>query len=195
MRAAPGIAWLAALALGAGCFGGNAERTEGYACGANKGVCAEGLRCQYGACRRPCARDGDCDGACIATLHQLEPSYCTLDGPASCTGDDECGEGEVCAAWDHDHLEERRCSLGTTVPCADGGRCPAGTTCTPFPHDGLSRVCTIPQDVGCGDGCPDASYLLCSGGPDTGVCREGCDVRRPCAEGYECVDDACVEKR
>jgi hypothetical protein len=121
---------------------------------------------------------------------------CALVEPPACAGDDGCGDGEVCAAWNHDDLEERRCALAVEIRCTEHDDCPDGASCEAFPHDGLDRVCAVPQDVGCSGGaCDDGSFRLCVGGPDTGVCREGCDVQRPCAPGYECVESACVEKR
>jgi hypothetical protein len=201
---------LGALALVAGCFGGTETKTEGFLC-RDHVECGEGLVCEYGHCRRLCARDEDClrGGACIAALYPDEHQACVLEDPQPCAST-PCPHGQVCSSWYHDGAEDRLCAFTSEMPCSDTTKCADGADCQGFRHRRDVRVCTLPADRTCeldagadadrdadGNadsdvGCPRSVSLFCGSG---GVCREACDLQRPCGDGYECVAGVCEERR
>lgn len=167
---------------------------EGQECVAS--LCAKGLRCDEGTCRKPrglgeaCERERQCqeglwcqEGKC-AKPHIEKPF-------TKCADPSVCGQNLFCVA-----TMRRACAARPKVgePCF-GEECPEGAYC----HNG---VCTLSPGLGepCGDGVACAPGLACD--MTTSTCREIPGLGQPCAlgrygpvvcgEGFACFQGVCV---
>jgi len=127
-------------------------------------LCNASYKCEW----RSCDNDGECpDGVCIS-------GYCE-----DCREDDDCSEGEMC--------ETKQC---VPFACSVDGDCPqppesdyrfvcVSESCEPDPTDcrGPGLSCQEPNPA-------------CD--PSDGTCVE-CVIDDDCDEGFECVENACLE--
>ncbi len=111
----------------------SAQCALGYHCNRD-GTCEAGcqvdLDCPVGSV---CNDDGECrERACVDTVTDCrwrqwcQSGECRDAGEpycAACTGDAQCGAGNICWA-------DQWCG----VACGEGGACPAGFTCTAIDH-------------------------------------------------------------
>lgn len=105
----------------------------------------------------------------------------------TCTANETCDKGLFCQ-WDRCRTT---CDVDADCPPAQGciaAPNPAGDGSEPYLYD--YRVCTLSDEVGCADDSECIDELEC--GPDS-VCRERCNDDLPCPNGYDCVEDVCVE--
>lgn len=129
----------------------NARCPEGTSCfegycdpiGAETGSCSSDADCPEGeiccaAFCRPiacCIDDRDPNTRCPVGTACFEGVCDPIEGPPTCTSDDECGEGEICCAGGCLAIE---CCIDDADPNA---RCPEGTSCfesvcDPITHGG-----------------------------------------------------------
>lgn len=100
-------------------------------------TCADGLVCDDGACRAPCAEDGSCcAGPGIGCTEATEPGASVCTEGCALVDDPVCGEGLGCRffhpdasvdVWTFCGAVDSRARDGD--PCTSSDQCPRGGTC------------------------------------------------------------------
>lgn len=185
-------------------------------CGGNTGdLCLptpDGYRCSQACDLNTCCPDGY---RCQWT--SSGQNYCVAQNErcpdAACVNDGECGRGESCNSGICRHVavdswplqcrkcvDDRDCGDGICLEteegficvqkCRGGVFCPVGYTCNNSSHGQYcwpnTGVCSCVDDNDCHAplSCQQQICRRTAGGLDL----ELCDVQRPCASGYVCVD-------